>query len=140
MRCLIAGLVVCSALGWVRAEDSEDSESYYVEVAEGETRTMTAEELAGIGTKALVKRGRGTLVAGDEMADFAGDIRILDGFWDATTANAFGTADGKTYVDGGTILGRVGAPSTWASMGGYPAYGSEAFVLGNVAKSGMSFC
>ncbi|MGN0846151.1 MAG: hypothetical protein ACI4RA_02055, partial [Kiritimatiellia bacterium] len=136
MRRLIVGLTVCSVLGWARAEDLEHPDWHTVEVAEGETKTLTAEELAAIGAETLVKTGRGTIRAGDEMADFAGDIRILDGFWDATTANAFGTADGKTYVNGGTILSRVYSPVTWTAEGGKPSYGAEAFVLGGTGCDG----
>ena len=100
-----------------------------VDVPAGETRRLTADEVASFGARTLLKKGAGTLVAGDEMADFAGDIRIVDGYYDATTKLAFGTHAGMTFVDGGTILSRAPAPTTWNAQGGEPSYGSETFHL-----------
>ena len=100
-----------------------------VDVPAGETRRLTADEVAAFGARTLLKTGAGTLVAGAEMADFAGDIRIRDGFYDATVKGAFGTHAGMTFVEGGTILSRVGAPVTWTAQGGEPSYGSETFHL-----------
>lgn len=97
-----------------------------IDVAEGATRTLTIEEVAAFGNQTLVKKGRGTLIAGEKMKDFNGDIRILEGFYDATVSNAFGTANGVTYVDGGTIISRVGATHEW---NGDPSYASESFFL-----------
>lgn len=104
---------------------AEEASAFEVDVPEGASRTLTAAEVSEIGTRTLVKTGAGTLVAGEEMADFAGDIRIQDGFYDATTTNAFGTTAGDTYVNGGTILSRM-----WGfHSNGKTAYGSEAFHL-----------
>ena len=100
-----------------------------VDVPAGETRRLTADEVASFGARTLLKTGAGTLVAGAEMADFAGDIRIRDGFYDATVKGAFGTHAGMTFVDGGTILSRAPAPTTWNAQGGEPSYGSETFHL-----------
>lgn len=104
---------------------AEEASAFEVDVPEGASRTLTAAEVSEIGTRTLVKTGAGTLVAGEEMADFAGDIRIQDGFYDATTTNAFGTAAGHTYVNGGTILSRM----CGFHSNGKTAYGSESFHL-----------
>lgn len=100
-----------------------------VDVPAEETRTLTAEDVAAFGARTLVKTGGGTLVAGEAMAGFAGDILIRAGRYKAVHAGAFGTADGVTYVDGGTILSTVGATHDWSATGGFPAYGGERFRL-----------
>lgn len=100
-----------------------------VDVPAGETRTLTADDVAAFGARPLVKTGLGTLVAGAEMADFPGDILIRAGQYKATHAGAFGTAAGVTYVDGGTIWSTVEAPVDWTNEGGFPAYGDERFCL-----------
>lgn len=100
-----------------------------VDVPAGETRTLTADDVAAFGARPLVKTGLGTLVAGVEMADFPGDILIRAGQYKATHAGAFGTAAGVTYVDGGTIWSTVWAPVDWTKEGGFPAYGDERFCL-----------
>ena len=100
-----------------------------VDVPAGETRTLTADDVAAFGARPLVKTGLGTLVAGAEMADFPGDILIRAGQYKATHAGAFGTAAGVTYVDGGTVWSTVGAPHTWTNEGGLPAYDDERFCL-----------
>ncbi|MGN0846869.1 MAG: hypothetical protein ACI4RA_05735 [Kiritimatiellia bacterium] len=123
MRNLIVGLAVCSVLGWARAEDSENPDWHTIEVAKGEARTLTAEDVAALGAGTLVKTGGGTLVAGDEMANFAGDIRIHDGYYLVKTRGALGTADGKTYVNGGTLVNEAGADAK--TDGSKPAFPSE---------------
>lgn len=122
---LVAGDVVADG-----AANEETFDGYaVVDVPVGETRTLTADDVAAFGARPLVKTGLGTLVAGAEMADFPGDILIRAGQYKATHAGAFGTAAGVTYVDGGTIWSTVGAPHTWTNEGGLPAYGDERFCL-----------
>mgnify|MGYP004636973305 FL=1 len=122
---LVAGDVVADGAAY---EERFDGYAV-VDVPEGETRTLTADDVAAFGAQPLVKTGLGTLVAGAEMADFPGDILIRAGQYKATHAGAFGTAAGVTYVDGGTIWSTVGAPHTWTNEGGLPAYGDERFCL-----------
>lgn len=122
---LVAGDVVADGAAY---EERFDGYAV-VDVPEGETRTLTADDVAAFGARPLVKTGLGTLVAGAEMADFPGDILIRAGQYKATHAGAFGTAAGVTYVDGGTIWSTVGAPHTWTNEGGFPAYGDERFCL-----------
>lgn len=122
---LVAGDVVADG-----AANEETFDGYaVVDVPVGETRTLTADDVAAFGARPLVKTGLGTLVAGAEMADFPGDILIRAGQYKATHAGAFGTAAGVTYVDGGTVWSTVGAPHTWTNEGGLPAYGDERFCL-----------
>lgn len=122
---LVAGDVVADGAAY---EERFDGYAV-VDVPEGETRTLTADDVAAFGARPLVKTGLGTLVAGAEMADFPGDILIRAGQYKATHAGAFGTAAGVTYVDGGTIWSTVGAPHTYTNEGGLPAYGDERFCL-----------
>lgn len=122
---LVAGDVVADGAAY---EETFDGYAV-VDVPAGETRTLTADDVAAFGARPLVKTGLGTLVAGAEMADFPGDILIRAGQYKATHAGAFGTAAGVTYVDGGTIWSTVGAPHTYTNEGGLPAYGDERFCL-----------
>lgn len=122
---LVAGDVVADGAAY---EETFDGYAV-VDVPVGETRTLTADDVAAFGARPLVKTGLGTLVAGAEMADFPGDILIRAGQYKATHAGAFGTAAGVTYVDGGTVWSTVGAPHTWTAEGGLPAYGDERFCL-----------
>ena len=112
------------------AYEAERFDGYaVVDVPAGETRTLTADDVAGFGARPLVKTGLGTLEAGAEMAAFPGDILVRAGQYKATHAGAFGTAAGVTYVDGGTLWSTVGASHTWTTEGGLPAYGDERFCL-----------
>lgn len=122
---LVAGDVVADGAAY---EERFDGYAV-VDVPADETRTLTADDVAAFGARPLVKTGLGTLVAGAEMADFPGDILIRAGQYKATHAGAFGTAAGVTYVDGGTVWSTVGAPHTWTTEGGLPAYGDERFCL-----------
>ena len=122
---LVAGDVVADGAAY---EETFDGYAV-VDVPAGETRTLTADDVAAFGARPLVKTGLGTLVAGAEMADFPGDILIRAGQYKATHAGAFGTAAGVTYVDGGTVWSTVGAPHTWTNEGGLPAYDDERFCL-----------
>lgn len=129
---LVAGDVVADGAAY---EERFDGYAV-VDVPAGETRTLTADDVAAFGARPLVKTGLGTLVAGAEMADFPGDILIRAGQYKATHAGAFGTAAGVTYVDGGTIWSTVGAPHTWTNEGGLPAYGDERFCLRDAGFDG----
>ena len=108
-----------------------------VNVPEGETRTLTADDVAGFGSRSFVKLGRGRLDVGAEMANFAGDIYIREGVYRATARGSFGTDAGRTYVVGGTLLGTVGASNQWTADGGNPAYGREWFYLRGTGHDNM---
>ena len=105
------------------------NDDYVVTIEGGQSRSLTAEEIDALGSRTLVKAGEGMLIAGNEMANFAGDILITNGIYKAVHSNAFGTATGKTYVNGGTIWSTVGAPTTYTDQGGFPAYCGECFHL-----------
>ena len=101
-----------------------------INVEANQTKTLTAADVAAFdAAKPLVKLGPGTVSAGAEMENFAGDILIRDGVYKATNKASFGTSAGKTYVDGGTLQSTVGASTTWTSSGGNAAYGEERFYL-----------
>jgi len=132
---MFAPVCVLACASAVAAPTCEVVDGKYVfTVPENETYTLTAEDVSTMMSEDYVtypfaKAGAGTLVVGDVMASYTNAIYILDGQYKATAATSFGTADGRTYVDGGTIWSTVGAGSGWTSNGGYPAYGSEGFNL-----------
>ena len=107
---------------------------YAINVPEGEDYTLTADDVATM-TSAnyvaypLAKTGAGTLVVGAVMANYSNDIYILDGQYKPTAKTSFGTTNGVTYVDGGTIWSTLSAPNTWTAGGGSPAYGAETYHL-----------
>ena len=104
---MLAGVFV--ALAASAAPTCEVIDGKYVfTVPENETYTLTAEDVSTMMSEDYVtypfaKAGAGTLVVGDVMASYTNAIYILDGQYKATAATSFGTADGRTYVDGGTI-------------------------------------
>ena len=99
---------------------------YVFTVPENETYTLTADDVATM-TSAdyaacpFVKAGAGTLVVGAVMENYANDIYILDGQYKAIAATSFGTTNGITYVDGGTLWSTVGAGTGWTAQGGNPS-------------------
>ena len=118
---LTAGAVTEGGETWAAEEFLDGA---VVNVPEGEERTLTADEVTALGAKTLVKTGAGTLVAGEEMAAFTGDILIREGCYKATHASAFGTADGCTIVSGGTFWSTVASGTN-----GKSSYGTERFFL-----------
>ena len=128
---IVASACLMACVGAVAAPSCEVADGKYVfTVPEGETYTLTADDVATMMsvdyvTYPLVKAGAGTLVVGDVMATYPNDIYILDGQYKATATTAFGTTNGITYVDGGTIWSTCSAPTG----NNAPATGSEAFHL-----------
>ena len=107
---------------------------YMVDVPEGEDYTLTADDVATMMDEdnvayPLAKKGGGTLIVGTVMAEYTNDIYILDGQYKAIAATSFGTTNGITYVDGGTLWSTVGAGTGWTAQGGNPSYGGEKFHL-----------
>ncbi len=93
-------------------QSGEGDVFYEKTVAAGDTVDLTADEVAAATGKIFVKRGPGTLNVGDVMADFAGEIRILEGCYVVKSSGALGTAAGITRVAGGTLVNEVGVAST----------------------------
>lgn len=107
---LLAGLGLAGGLeaAATRGLVTEDGATRYVVfVPAGEDEALTADDVAAMGAFPLHKTGEGTLRAGDALAAFAGDIHVEAGVYRAETSGALGTADGETYVAGGTLLNRV---------------------------------
>ncbi len=135
IRFRVAAVGLAASLGAFGAPTCEVVDGKYVmTVPEGETYTLTAADVATMMsddyvTYPFAKAGAGTLVVGDVMADYTNAIYIVDGMYKAVAATSFGTKDGRTYVDGGTIWSTLSAPSTWSSTGGDPAFGAEIFHL-----------
>ena len=107
---------------------------YVIDVPANEDYTLTADDVATMMNEdnvayPLAKKGGGTLIVGAVMAEYPNDIYILDGQYQATAVNSFGTTTGITYVDGGTLWSTRDAPNTWTASGGSPAFGAEIFHL-----------
>ena len=99
---LAASAAFAAATGTPLAALADD---YVVNVPLDETQTIDATLVADIGTKNLVKTGRGTLVSSADMASYTGTITIREGAFEIKTTSDLGTADGGTVVeDGGTLL------------------------------------
>ena len=132
---IVASVCLLACTGAFAAPTCEVADGKYVfTVPEGETYTLTAEDVATMmsadyATYPFAKAGAGTLVVGDVMAGYTNAIYILDGQYKATAATSFGTTDGVTYVDGGTLWSTRDAPNTWTASGGSPAFGAETFHL-----------
>ena len=92
---LCAGAVLAASVA--RAEGDEPAE-YVKDVPAGTSAELTADEVAAAAGMTFVKTGGGTLVVKDEMADFAGDIRIREGYYEVWTSGALGTADGAAIA------------------------------------------
>ena len=81
---------------------------YVIDVPTNEEYTLTADDVATMMSDdnvayPLAKKGEGTLIVGAVMANYTNAIYILEGRYKATAVTSFGTKDGVTYVDGGTI-------------------------------------
>lgn len=104
------GVLTCGdATGAADFEAIGGDNEYVLTIANDKQLALTADHVAAAAGKTFVKAGGGTLyVWGDTMKDFAGDIRVRDGYYVAQSTNALGTAAGQTYVeDGGTLVNEV---------------------------------
>ena len=107
---------------------------YVIDVPANEDYTLTADDVATMMNEdnvsyPLAKKGEGTLIVGAVMANYTNAIYILEGRYKATAVTSFGTKDGVTYVDGGTIWSTRNSSSNWTSTGGDSGFGSEIFHL-----------
>lgn len=118
IRNISAVAVLCAA--------SALADDYVINVPDGEVYEMS-DYRAALGSSNLIKEGGGTLVAGDEMADYTGDIYITNGVYRATTGNALGPTAGSTYIsNAGTLHNEVSSTSS-----SDPSFGSvEKFYIG----------
>ena len=92
-------LALCAPLASALADD------YVVNVAYGATQTINASFVSALGSKNLVKTGRGTLVSSNVMSNYTGTITIRGGAFEVKTTSDLGTGDGGTVVeDGGTLV------------------------------------
>jgi len=108
--CALSVLSACAAFAAPVAEEVDGR--WQFTVPEGETYTLTADDVAAIGNRPFQKAGGGTLIAGDEMAAHTGDVYLVDGVYKHTTHLALGATNapaGSVHVDGGTLWNVVGA-------------------------------
>ncbi len=120
---LTAGAVTEGGETWTAEEFLDGA---VVNVPEGEEKTLTADEVTAFGAKTLVKTGAGTLVAGEEMAAFTGDILIREGCYKVTHTSALGTTNGCTIVSGGTLWSTLASGNDGT---GVPSCGSDRLFL-----------
>jgi len=106
---LSRGLPVAALFSANAASGDDDpvpigDDEYEVYVPFGQTRVIDAALVAEIGTKNLVKTGRGTLRSSEAMAGYTGEITVRAGALTVTTASDLGTGDGGTTVENGATL------------------------------------
>ena len=119
--------------------EEEHLDKNVITVGEGQSKQLTAAEVAAFGTKPVIKLGKGVLVAGAEWKDFAGDIFIADGFWKYTSkAQSLGTGAGVTFVKGGTLIQTCSSGSEWTATGGNPSLGLEEHIY--IEGTGCNNC
>ena len=81
------------------------ADDYVVNVASGRTQTIDTSFVSALGSKNLVKTGRGTLVSSSVMSNYTGTITIRQGAFQVKTTSDLGTGAGGTVVEnGGTLL------------------------------------
>lgn len=108
--CALSVLSACAAFAAPVAEEVDGR--WQFTVPEGETYTLTADDVAAIGDRPFQKAGGGTLIAGDEMAAHTGDVYLVGGVYKHTTHLALGATNapaGSVHVDGGTLWNTVKA-------------------------------
>lgn len=105
---IVSATLLCGVAYAARAETTREvvDGQYVVTVPKGETYTLTAEDVAALGSYDFVKAGEGTLTvnsAASGIATYAGTIRITEGVYDSSIRYGAGSASAKVYVDGGTF-------------------------------------
>lgn len=132
-KCLgLFSLGFCVVFAAPTAEEVEGR--WQLSVPEGESYTMTADDVAQIGDRAFQKAGGGLLVTGDEMGSHTGDVYVVEGIYKNTTHLSFGTTNGpmgKVVVNGGTLCNTVGA----SSSGNLPAIKRPLYLQGEGHQS-----
>lgn len=117
---LLLSVALGGALTVVGAPTAEVVDGRYVfTVPEGETYTMTVEDVAAIGDRPFQKAGGGLLITGDEMGSHTGDVYIVDGLYKNTTKLSCGATNataGAVYIDGGTLVNTIAGSSTGNDM------------------------
>ncbi|MBQ6330664.1 MAG: hypothetical protein IJI35_16715 [Kiritimatiellae bacterium] len=117
--------IVVIAASMVLFAISGFADDYIINVPDGEVYEMSSYRTA-LGSSNLIKEGGGTLVAGDEMADYTGDIYITNGVYRATTGYALGPTAGSTYISNAGTLHNMVSSGTFA-----PSFGTtERFYIG----------
>ena len=107
---VVAAVGACFAEGTAEAtvvKGFDDATGVYaINVAEGSSYKITADDIKEAGAYPIAKRGSGTLEVGGTMGSFAGEIRIEEGVYKATKAESLGALDGGsvTVVSNGATL------------------------------------
>lgn len=80
------------------------AENYEVTVPLGETNRIDAAFVSALGSKDLVKKGRGVLWSSSAMANYAGKITVEEGAFMVSGPSDLGTTAGTTEVKPGATL------------------------------------
>ena len=99
---VVAAVGACFAEGTAEAtvvKGFDDATGVYtINVAEGSSYKITADDIKAAGAYPIAKRGSGTLEVGGTMGSFAGEIRIEEGVYKATKAESLGALDGGSVT------------------------------------------
>lgn len=88
------------------------AEDYEVTVPLGETNRIDAAFVSALGSKNLVKKGRGVLWGSSAMANYTGKITVEAGAFMVSSAEDVGKSDANRYVEiqsGATLIVNTGA-------------------------------
>lgn len=96
-----------------------------LQVASGETYTLSENDAATLGSKCLHLTGEGTVIGNATFANFTGNVRISNGIFQYDAHGGLGI-EGSTprelKIDGtGTLCNKVYASNWWSNEGGNPS-------------------
>ena len=105
---------------WVKGDLTNE-----LQVASGETYTLTENDAANLGSRCLHLTGEGTVVGNATFANFTGNVRISNGIFQYDAHGGLGIEDStkrELKIDGtGTLCNKVYASNQWSNEGGYPS-------------------
>lgn len=118
--CVLAvGCLGAADQAWA-GDDAVADGKYVLTVPAGETRTLTAEDVVAFAGRDLVKSGEGTLVGGDAMKTFTGDVYITNGVY--RLVSDYGCGVNNVFIFGsGTLHVQNGSGSSWNNGAGDPS-------------------
>ena len=95
-------------------------DAYVLSVPRGETRRLTAQDVAAFAGRDLVKSGEGTVEGDAVMKSFAGTLYITNGIWRVCDVYGCGTNNVSVFGSG-TLWLSNGAKEGWNGGRGVPA-------------------
>ena len=111
------------------------AENYEVTVPLGETNRIDAAFVSALGSKDLVKKGRGVLWSSSAMANYAGKITVEEGALMVSGSSDLGTTAGSTEVKPGATLIIYTDAGVEGSAGNDGLAFSEGFTVGGTGDA-----